>query len=369
MDRVRVVMVTTWFPTAGDPVAGTFVRKDAELIATHHDVEVIHLIPPARATESEEVSGLSITRVPMSTSDPRDILRAWPRIAERLAGADVLHTQAFSTLLPFAGRRVPIPWVHSEHWSGVADPAGLTLRGRLVLSATGRLLRRPHVVTTVSGFLGDRVRRFRPRGAIEIVPSVVPAAHVVPPPHDPALLRLVSVGGLVPGKDPRLALEVTRELRRRGTASTLTWVGDGPLRGDLERELTPADRVEFTGAVDAAGVAAALDRADVFLLPTRGETLCLSALEAISHGRPVVMGDRGGQREYVTAANGRLVQPRTAAAYADAIQDIWAPDDPAAPDAVAATIGDRFHAEAVLAGYERAYARARGAYGILSAPE
>jgi glycosyltransferase involved in cell wall biosynthesis len=70
-----------------------------------------------------------------------------------------------------------------------------------------------------------------------------------------------------------------------------------------------------------------------------------------------VIGANGGQRDYIVEANGRLVTERTAAAYADAVQDILAADlDPAS---VAATISDRYSPEAVAAGYLAAYADAR----------
>ncbi len=357
---MRVLIVTTWYPSVANPVSGIFVRRDAELLATEHDVRVLHLASPELISDADAAadaaSVVPITRVPMSTFDPRAIRRAWSAIAPMLERAEILHTHAFSTLLPFAGRRVEKPWVHSEHWSGIADPRTLSWRGRLVLSATGRLLRRPDVVTAVSSYLADRVGRFR-RGRIMIVPSVVPAAPLVAPPHDPDHLRLVAVGGLVPGKDPLLAVETVRELVRRGQPTTLAWAGDGPLRMSLEAE--GGDSVRLLGAQDARGVAAALDGADIFVLPTVGETLCLSALEAITHGRPVVIGDRGGQRDYIEDANGRLVHDRTAVAFADAVQDVWSRRRELTPERVAATIGTRFQPASIRAAYDAAFTAAR----------
>ncbi len=356
-------MVTAWYPSVASPVSGVFVHRDAELIATENDVEIIHLAPPGRITPDDLVvdrrSAIPITRMTVSRSNPLDLRRVWGPLKASIRRADVLHTQAFNTLMPFAGRPVDTPWVHSEHWSGIADPSTLTSRGRVVLRATAPLLRRPDVVTTVSTYLADRVRQHR-RGPISIVPSVVPAAPIVAPPHDDTRIRLVAVGGLVHGKDPLLALETVRELHRRGVAAELTWVGDGPLRETVEQAARPEDRLELLGAVDGAGVAAALDAADVFVLPTRGETLCLSALEAITHGRPVVIGARGGQRDYIVADNGVLVEPRTPAAYADAVLSLWRRRAELSPQLVAATIGDRFRPSRVLDGYHAAYELARG---------
>lgn len=292
----------------------------------------------------------------MSPTNPVDLTRTWRRIAPAIAWSEVVHTHAFSTLLPLAFRSVRRPWVHSEHWSGIADPSSLPPRGRTVLAATGSLLRRPDVVTAVSAYLAERVRAYR-SGPTVVVPSTVREAAIVPPPRDPVMPQLVSVGGLVPGKDPFLALETVRELRRRGLAARLTWVGDGPLRAPLTEAIRDDD-VALVGARDAEGVADALDAADIFVLPTKGETLCLSALEAIRHGRPVVIGGRGGPREYIESGNGRLVDEQTPHAYAEAIEDIWNRRAEFSPDGVAATISDRFTPAAVLRGYEDAYAMA-----------
>lgn len=362
---MRVLVVTAWFPSISAPVSGTFVRKDVELIATVHDVHVVHLAPPEQLTPDDEVAdqGLPfrVTRITMSRSDPRQFRAAWHCLAPWISGSDILHTQAFSALLPFVGRSVAAPWVHSEHWSGLVNRSSLGFGGRAMFHATSGQLSKPDVVTAVSGFLGEHVRRYR-RGPIMVVPSVVSPAPVVVAPHEPGLIRLVAVGGLVQGKDPALALATVRELRDRGHRAVLTWVGDGPMRPSLAAAAAGTDDLVLVGAQDHAGVAAALDAADVFLLPTRSETLCLSAIEAITHGRPVVIGGRGGQREYVTADNGRLVDERTAAAYADAVEAVWADRERLAPERVAASIGERFHPRTVLGGYESAYTWAADAF-------
>lgn len=355
---MRVLILTTWYPSPTAPFTGTFIRTDAEIIARRHDVEVLHLAPPGTiaAPAQEESGAVRVWHVPMATSSPRDIRRAWRVIGPRIAGADVLHSHAFSTLLPLAGRRVRIPWVHTEHWSGLSDPTRLAARERLVLLATARLLNRPHVVTAVSEHLADRVRAHRD-GEIVVIPPGVPGATVLPPPGDPNDVRIVAVGGLVSGKDPFLALETIRELRRRGIPARMEWVGDGPLRPALEAATSSGEEVALLGAQDRDGVARALDRSDLFLLPTHGETLCVSAVEAIAHGRPVVMGARGGQRDYVRSGNGRLVGARTPSAFADAVQDVLTHRLP--PQDIADTIGDRFHPETVLEGYDRAYSIAQ----------
>ncbi|WP_309128021.1 glycosyltransferase [Microbacterium sp.] len=355
---MRILVVTPWYPTVAQPTAGVFVQRDAQLIGTHHDVEIVHLVEPHLLTEQDRVidadSEMPVHRIPFDRNSPGTYRPAWRRLHPLIEQADVVHTHALPAIAAFIGRRVGRPWVHSEHWSAVTDPASFNLRGRIFFMFLSRLLRRPDVVTVVSSFLLEHVGRFR-RGTTMIVPSAVPAAVVSAAEHSADRLRLVAVANLVDGKDPLLAIETIRELRRRGVPAELRWVGDGPLRGHVQGAIVDDPSIRLVGTLDRAGVSAELERAEIFFLPTRRETLCLSAIEAISHGRPVVMGAVGGQRDYVEPDNGVLVEERSATAYADAIIRLYEDFERMSAESVAATVADRFTPETVLRGYEEAY--------------
>lgn len=354
---MRILVVTPWYPTVAQPTAGIFVQRDAQLIRTRHDVEIVHLVEPRLLTEQDHAadteSEVRVHRIPFDRNSLVSYRPAWLRLRPLIEQADVIHTHALPALAAFTGR-VGRPWVHSEHWSAVTDPASFNIRGRIFFMLLSRLLRRPEVVTVVSSFLFDHVGRFR-RDGMMIVPSAVPAAVVRPSEHNPGALRLVTVANLVDGKDPLLAIDTIRELRRRGVRAELRWVGDGPLRSRVEGIIAEDPSIRLLGTLNRTAVSAELERAEIFFLPTRRETLCLSAIEAISHGRPVVMGAIGGQRDYVEPGNGVLVEERSATAYADAIIGISEDFERLPAEAVAATVADRFTPENVLRGYEEAY--------------
>lgn len=82
-------------------------------------------------------------------------------------------------------------------------------------------------------------------------------------------------------------------------------VGDGAYRPSLERlarELGLAGRVEFRGALPAGeAVRAELDRADLFVLPSRQEGLPRALLEAMARGLPAAASDVGGIPEVLPA--------------------------------------------------------------------
>src|SRR5262249_11167084 len=98
-------------------------------------------------------------------------------------------------------------------------------------------------------------------------------------------------------------------------------VGDGELRGELERqahELGIGARVLFTGARD--DIPDLLASFDVFAFPSLYERLCLAVIEAQAARVPVVATPVGGIRETVVdGETGFLVPPRDPQALAQAI--------------------------------------------------
>jgi len=94
------------------------------------------------------------------------------------------------------------------------------------------------------------------------------------------------------------------------------------------------------------------------LLPTKADNFCVSAAEALVHGRPVVVGATGGQGEYIAPHVGALVAEQTVDAYASTVQRVAAATAGLSAEDIAGTIGDRFSAEAVQRGYTDAYALA-----------
>ncbi|WP_130013953.1 glycosyltransferase [Serinicoccus sediminis] len=369
---MRVLVVTTWFPTAASPSTGVFVARDVAAIAERHEVRVLHLVAPhlAGASAPGLPDGIPVEQLVMDPRRPDHVARAARRIARLDLGADLVHTMAVSSLLPLAARRPARPWVHTEHWSGLGAPETLSVPLRLARHAVRPSLARPDVVAVVGPDLAREVRRLR-RGPVRVVPNIVtsPGA-VLAPRRDPAAdlrdrgpLRLVGVGGLIPRKDPVTAVRAAAELRARGVDARLTWVGSGVLRDEVEREARAHGvPLELPGALAPERVQQVVGEADVFLLPTHAETFCLAAAEALAAGRPVVVGDVSGPREFVRPPSGQLVPPGAApSTWADAVERVWAESAGLTAEQVAGPVVQRFGKQAYAEGVGKVYAEALGA--------
>lgn len=371
---MRVLVVTTWFPTRTAPGSGAFVARDVAALAQDHDVRVLHLVAPGVDDGERSLvhDGVPVERVPMAPHRPDQVLAAAREVRARAGAADLVHTVAISSLLPLARWRPDRPWVHTEHWSGLLAPETLPPAVRVARPLAARLLRRPDVVTVVSEHLAAGLRRYR-SGPVVVVPNIVPAPEHpatrddrdLPSGADPGArpLRLVAVGGLIPRKGPVTAVRTLAALADRGVPAELTWVGEGPLRDAVVAEagrLGLSDRVRLTGALPPERVGEHLAASDVFLLPTTAETFCVAAAEALAHGRPVVVGDSGGPADFVAPPTGELVPGQDPGAYAEAVLRVWAATRGTRAEEIAAPVRERYSAPAYRDRMAQVYAEARG---------
>lgn len=99
-------------------------------------------------------------------------------------------------------------------------------------------------------------------------------------------------------------------------------VGDGPARPSLEQRYAP-HRVVFTGFLGGEELATAFASADMFIMPSRTETLGFVTLEAMCSGLAVIAADAGGTTDLVKhGENGVLYDPETPQTLLDAVGEL-----------------------------------------------
>ena len=362
---MRVTIVTTWFPTERSPGLGIFVaRHAASMTAAGHSIRVVHLAVASidDGVRRTRVMGVPVVRLPMTPSRPHEVLQARRALGPLTAGSDVVHTHAVSALLPYTLARPREPWLHTEHWSGIANRgAALGIGSRLGAQWILRMERRPDVVTAVSDQLAADLRILRPHGAIRTVPNEVTRPAVLTPRREVVLgrdtLHLVGVGWMGEGKRPDLAVQIVAALTGRGVPARLTWVGSGPL---AERCAVLAEHLDvnltLTGQLPGERVAEVLADGDIFLVPTLSETFFLAAAEAIAAGRPVVTGDRGAHTSFLDPSVAAFVGRKDSAdTWADAVVDLVQRCRTMSAQSIQDTLPRAFTPEEVARAYGRAY--------------
>jgi glycosyltransferase involved in cell wall biosynthesis len=115
---------------------------------------------------------------------------------------------------------------------------------------------------------------------------------------------LIYVGRLSREKGLADLVDVRDALVSSGLAHRFVFVGDGPMRGELERRLPDA---VFVGNVPHHTVAEYLASADLFVFPSRTDTAGNVVLEAQACGLPAVVRPEGGPHENVVDGRSAIV--------------------------------------------------------------
>lgn len=151
--------------------------------------------------------------------------------------------------------------------------------------------------------------------------GVIPERYNRPEPSRGNGTRLVFVGRLTAIKGLRVLMEAFARARARRPDLHLTLVGDGEDREHLECLAAPmGEAVTFTGYRSQEGVADALAKADVFVLPSFAEGLPVVLMEAMAAGKPVIATQLAGVGELVEeGVSGFLVPAGDAESLAERI--------------------------------------------------
>ncbi len=230
--------------------------------------------------------------------------------------------------------------VHGEHGRDVSDLDGSNWKYRAFRRALRIFIRRYIAVSQdLARWLVDAIavpparvrqiyngvdlRRFNPE-VDALAATDLPAGF----PSTPERVVVGTVGRLAEVKDQALILRATAELLRRRPHMRqrlrLVIVGEGSMREPLEllaREEGIADLLWLPG--DRDDIPALLRLFDVFVLPSLGEGISNTLLEAMACGLPAIATRVGGSPELVVPGeNGDLIAVGDAVALAQCLEHL-----------------------------------------------
>jgi glycosyltransferase involved in cell wall biosynthesis len=369
---VRVLFLTTSYPSPAEPASGVFVEEHARAAAEHAEVAVLHL-DRSRGFGIRRDSGGEFPTwrasypsrpVPVTLAGHAAAAVAGVRAARRAGFApDLLHAHFFlagaAAVALARPRRLPV--VVTEQWSIFLpeDPAPLTP----VLRRAARLaFERAQLVLPASEALRRGIEAVGIHGRFRVVPNVVDTELFAPaeaPPAGPP--TLAAVGLLYEAKAYDVLLDAAALLARGGRRFRLEIVGDGPLRGELEAQaarLELGEVVRFRGFLPKPEVAALLRESHAFVLTSRYDNNPCALIEAQASGLPVVATAVGGIPELVDDRVGLLAQPGDAADVARRIERLLDGLDRYDRHAIARRARERFGRRHVGDSLAQAYADA-----------
>jgi len=249
-----------------------------------------------------------------------------------------------STGRPSASRplfrgRITMKWYHTLHDIQLVYPSGVVLYPALESKSDGRrktmpwhfrvyaaiqklIWGSPDTVIAPSEFLNKfyQERGFFKKSSWEVVPNIVPHEKSLRDSHVPTVVgtqndkaeeaserkSILFVGALEKSKGVGILIEA---IRQAGAKAQVDVVGEGSLKGELERERLP--HAALHGALPSKKIGELFSRARVTVVPSLTyENAPMIILESLRYGVPVIASRIGGIPEYVDEdITGWLVEP------------------------------------------------------------
>ena len=298
-----------------------------------HDVTVLTISADDQRPRREERSGYTVIRRPATAEVLGNSLSLGvTRFLQQADDYDVIHAHShlyFSTNLAALKRRLgSTPLAITNH--GLYSQSAPEWVFRWYLRTVGRVtFDSADTVFCYTETDRSRLREFGVRADIHIVPNGIDQRRFSPDGSSSGLLgagdpTVLFVGRLVEGKRPEDALAAIKRVRRSYPTARLVFVGDGPLRGELQQRAAEQNldaAVEFLGEVPHEEMPGLYRSADLFVLPSRAEGLPRTVLEALSTATPVVASDLPQLRPVVDGA-GITVPVENVEGFAAALSDL-----------------------------------------------
>lgn len=309
------------------------------LAARGHIVTVVTSASQPGLPAQEETDGVRIWRTPLPSRTPwgwfAHAAGSTPRTRKAVADADVVHAQAFPSILPcslaLAGRSTPLAaTIHTSHFERLAARSATR-------AALGTLLRRSGHNFAASDQIAKFVRNLGPSLEAEVLVNGVDTDVFRPAPPSmsaPAGRRLVVPRRLVPKNGVEFFVRampaIVAACAQDSVEVDALVVGGGPEQDRLERlaaELEVDSRIRFLGPRLHDEMPGLLCSADLAVLPSLMEATSVAALESMACGVPVAASRVGGLPQIVDEAVGGLFEPGDPEALAAKVAALLA--DPA----------------------------------------
>jgi sugar transferase (PEP-CTERM/EpsH1 system associated) len=268
---------------------------------------------------------------------PGHAFRIYPALYRRIRALApaIVHTRNLAALeatVPACMARVPVR-IHGEHGRDSDDPDGSNVRRQWIRRAFKPFVTRYVALSPdLERYLIERIGV--PKDRVEQVYNGVdvtkftPAQSRVPIPGcpfvDPRLWLVGTVGRLDAVKDQgNLAAAFVEAVKRPDARERmrLVVVGDGDLRDDVDAILRAGNVRDLAWlAGERSDIPTVLQGLDAFVLPSRGEGVSNTILEAMASELPVVATNVGANAQLVIDGEcGVIVPPGNREAIAEAI--------------------------------------------------
>ncbi len=328
---MKVLFLSSWYPSRVDPQNGVFVRKHAQAVARFHDVTVFHAQPAEKQWETEVHKSNNFTEIvsyyPSSNklSNALKFLKQYKHL-ESNAGInindfDVVH----ANILTRAGyiaqqykKDHDIPYILTEHWSGFVSGLYDELPG-WQKTINKSVVKDASAITCVSHHLQKEMQHRLPHDNYNVIPNSVELAVQSSNDIRNGLLMVCDLED--DKKNVSGVLEVVATLPN----IPLNIIGDGSDSETLQKKaeaLNISNRVSFLGRMTNNEVLQHYSKASAVVINSNVETFSVVTLEAIAANTPLIATRCGGPEEIAKDSNAIFIEKNDPSGLSKAIQRI-----------------------------------------------
>jgi len=332
---MKVLFITSWYPTKNNPNFGIFVKEHAKAIQTT-DVELVVLAVVSERSNSffginirnyQDDSGFRMVEILIS-SRFRDLIYHFIPLQNRIAyhffnkqiaqefNPDIVHSNVVfpaGMIGDFISKKLRKPHIITEHWSKIAG----ILQKPYLSELTRNTYRNAVRILPVSEFLKNNIMKLFPEFKSEkfqIVPNVINSQTFTYKKKKPNAeeLRFCAIATWatkkVPDKKPELFIRALAQIQQKTEKKiTLNMIGGGDRVDELKKLCDQQPyKIEFLGYQTKEEIASILQNSDFFVHASTIETFGVVLVEAMMTGTPVICSNVAALPELINETNGVL---------------------------------------------------------------
>ncbi|MCJ8012344.1 glycosyltransferase family 4 protein [Paenibacillus sp. KQZ6P-2] len=248
------------------------------------------------------------------------------RVASRMGYTkpDLIHVHSteFANTAKKARDQFGIPIVYSCHSiasQSLSSPSGKNQT---------KLVRIAKRIIVPSHWLADAIRKHYPDAASNKITVIPHGVKPVSKKSNGAPTKLLYAGRLIPSKGIESLLKAIALLSNEHKSVHLTIVGSGTksyqqkLRS-LARQVGITKRIRWVKSSPYKTIQEMYASYGAVIVPSKTESFCLVALEAMANGVPLVATRSGGLKEFVNKGNAQIIHAVNSVSIARAIKEFW----------------------------------------------
>ena len=367
----QVLWLASWYPNSLDAFDGDFIQRHAKAVSVFCKVHVIYVKKDERlkqdeiATEihskgnlTEEIIYYNTKKTHLKPLDKflsqrksNEVFRHAVNDYINISGSpDLVHVhvamKAGITAL-WIKRKLDIPFIVSEHWTGYLHDADNNVKSFPVLykKYLKKIFTTASAVTTVSKYLGENIKQQFNLSKLEVIPNVVDTV-IFYPIKDKAneKVRFIHVSNMNYQKNTETILAALQLLKKEIVFEMYLYGPAGVHIKKLIKDYQLHKDVFVMGEVQQTTLADAVRQSDALILYSRFETFGCVLIEANACGIPVIVSELEVFHEIVNeGANGMFVEGDNPEALAEKLKQFILQKNTFDKTAIAATAAEKYN--------------------------